>query len=323
MKILKNIFIVIVNIILIFAFLVLTEFCVYKYHTYVYYKDHPKFFNVNKFGYNWWFPEYFYELDKYFNGGNNLYYGRLPDGLKYKDKLPVIVFGCSYAFGQYLNSNQTFSYKLSEQLQRPVHNRGITGGSFQHMYMQTISDKLYTAVPDTDTIIYVMISDHYRRSKLQYFDVLDYHVYPHFKIKDNKLVMLDYKSDIKNFFRSLYIVKALNHVYAAKCDKTNKNADRLTDEALVYFINSRDELQKHYGKDIKFYVLFYEDWNIPFADILRKKLENHGFIVTSTKYLTDENLQLEKFRMQDNWHPTEAAWDLLTPLIIKEFKLLK
>ncbi len=321
MKFLKIISILTVNIILIFTLLFFTDFCIYKYYSLNYYKNHPMLFPINKYNHLWWFPEYFYDLDKYFTGKNNIYSGRLPDGLEYNEKIPIVIFGCSYAYGQYLNSNQTFSHKLSEQLQRPVYNRSVPGGGFQQMYMQSVSDKLYKTIPFTDTIIYVMISDHYRRTKLQYFDMLDYHVIPVFKIKDGNLVMLDYKNNLKNFFRSLYIVKLINHFYAEKCDKNLNNKDLITDEILLYFIKSRNEFQKRYGSELKFYVLFYEDWNIPYADELRKKLTEKGFIVASTIDMTKENLQLSEYRMPDNYHPTEAAWDLLTPLIIEQFNL--
>lgn len=321
MKILKAIFIVIVNILLIIALFFFTDYCVYRYNAHIFYVNHPKIFEINKFKYMPWFPEYFYHLETYFNGKNNIYFGRLPDGLEYKNRLPILLFGCSYAFGQHLEPHQIFSRKLSRQLKRPVYNRGISGGSFQHLYMQSLSEELYKTVPKTDTVIYIMISDHYRRTKLQYFDILDYHAYPHFEVKDNELIMSDYKSDIKNFLRSLYIIKQLNHIYADKVVNNPDNAEMLTDEALVYFIKSREELQKHYGKNFKFYVIFYEDWDIAYSDIMRKKLEDNGFIVISTKDLTDVNLKIPKYTMQDNNHPTEEAWNLLTPLIIKKLGL--
>ena len=56
-------------------------------------------------------------------------------------------------------------------------------------------------------------------------------------------------------------------------------------------------------------------------DTLKKELEDNGFIVISTKDLTDVNLKIPKYTMQDNNHPTEEAWNLLTPLIIKKLGL--
>ena len=51
-----------------------------------------------------------------------------------------------------------------------------------------------------------------------------------------------------------------------------------------------------------------------------KKLKKNGFIVFSTNDITNENLKIEKYMMQDNNHPTEKAWDLLTPKIAERLQ---
>lgn len=43
-------------------------------------------------------------------------------------KKPIVVMGCSYAFGQGLKEKQTFYYKLSKKAKRPVINWSIGGG---------------------------------------------------------------------------------------------------------------------------------------------------------------------------------------------------
>lgn len=45
-----------------------------------------------------------------------------------KNKKPVVIFGCSFAYGEYLNDNQTFGYKLSKQTGRTVYNFAYSGG---------------------------------------------------------------------------------------------------------------------------------------------------------------------------------------------------
>jgi len=72
-----------------------------------------------------------YNLKGFFNGRSNRgSSGRKPDGLEYKNKTPILIFGCSFAFGQYLNHKKTVSYKLSKLLKRPVYNRSVPGGGY-------------------------------------------------------------------------------------------------------------------------------------------------------------------------------------------------
>lgn len=321
MKIKKIIFILISNILFLFLFLVLIDYAIYKYYAYNFYKLHPKQTTLWQYAHRQWFPEYLINFESYFNGKNDIYFGRLPDGTQYKDKLPIIVFGCSYAFGEYLTKEQTLSYKLSEQLKRPVFNRGVHGGGLAHMLLQVSSADLYKTIPRTDTIIYVMMSDHYRRTMLQYFDILDYHVYPVFKTKNGELILTDYNNKFMSQIRSWYITKLINHIRAKKYIDNPNNIDFITDKVLLFFNKSKSILEEHYGKDLNFYIIFYEDQVIPYSDILRKKLEKNGFGVISTKELTDKNLSSSEYYMQDKFHPSEKAWTLLTPLIIDKLQL--
>ena len=317
----KIIKITFINILLIGLIFCLSEFLVYRHHVNTHYDKHPRNQSINKFSYTTYLPSYMTDLEKFFDNNNNIYAGRKPDGLEYQSKNPIVIFGCSYAFGQYLNYNQTLSYKLANSLKRSVYNRGISGGSFPHLYMQANSESLYKTIPNTDTVIYIMIHDHARRMFLNYFDVLDLHVLPHYSIKNNTFVMDNYNNKALNFFNSLYTVKAINHAYADNYFYNPHNAEKLTDIITLYFTESRKKLEEKWNKKLTFHILLYEDWGIRYKDLLTKKLKQNGFIVTSTNDLTDEDLTSEKYMMQDNYHPTEAAWDLLTPKIIEKFGL--
>lgn len=318
----KNIiFIIVANILILFLIVFISDISIYKYYASNYYKTHPTIYKINQFKYMPYLPEYIVDLESYFNGENNIFFGRLPDGTEYKNKVPIVIFGCSYGFGQHLDYKQTLSYKLAHIFQRPVYNRSISGGSFQHMYMQSLSESFYKTIPISDTVIYVMIGDHYRRSKLWYFDVLDIHLYPHFHKNKNRLIMDNPYNPFLNFFKSIYTVKYFNHIYTDRYIKNHENSEEITNESLLYFIETRKELEKHWNKKIKFIILLYEDWDIMYKKEFINKLKNNNFIVISTKEITDENLRDEKYQMQENHHPTEKAWDLLIPQIIERLKL--
>lgn len=317
----KKLFIIIWNFILIIGLIWLGEFLIYKYQAKIFYNNHPKIHPINQYTYTVMYPDYMIDLKNYYNGLNNIFFGRKPDGLEYKNQNPITVFGCSFAFGQYLNYDQTFSYKLAHKLKRPVHNRAISGGSFQHMYMQTVNNSFYEDIPESDTVIYVMIGDHYRRVLLNYFDILDYHRQPHYTKIGKMLIEDNYNNKLLSFINSLYTVKALNHLYANWRVSNEIFKNKITDDAVFYFTESRDNLKKHWNKDFKYIIILYEDWDIAYKELLIEKLKQNGFIVFSTKELTEENLKDEKYEMQENHHPTEAAWDLLTPKIIEKLGL--
>ena len=136
--------------------------------------------------------------------------GRKPDGLAFDKQNPIIIFGCSFAYGQYLYQNQTFSYKLANILKRSVYNRALAGAGPQHAYYQTQTEDFYKEVPKSNTVIYVMIDDHYRRIQGELFSLLDTDLNLHYKIKDKNLVMDNYDNYILNalkFSKTLILIR--------------------------------------------------------------------------------------------------------------------
>lgn len=230
---------------------------------------------------------------------------------------PITIFGGSFAFGHYLTQQQNFAYKLAEQLNRPVYNRAIAGLGINNMLYQITSSKFYRVVPPSDLVFYVMIDDHYRRSMIKAFHPVEHYESAHYKYNPKKD-----KMEITNFIpvieqlEKLYIVKLFRNYYVQNYLKDVKNADKITEDMLIRFIKSREKLEKRWGNKIDFVVVFYQE--ISFSSLLKEKLEKNGFIVVSTDELTKEDLNNEFYKQQDNGHPTEEAWNLLTPLIIQK-----
>ena len=243
---------------------------------------------------------------------------REPDGLNYKTT-PIVIFGCSFAHGNRLKSNQTLSYKLSEQLKRPVYNRAFMGASPAEMYYQTMSNAFYEDVPPSDIVIYVMMGEHYRRI-LTYMDnpaSVEMRISFKYNPIDKTLKYVDYNSNsLSKIFYKTYISKYYNSYKVNKMIKNPRNAEKLTDTMLAYFVQSRNELEKHWNKKVNFIVLLYVDNHINYNKLLENKLSQNGFKVINTSDLTKENLMSDKYLLKDG-HPSEEAWNLLTPLIIK------
>ncbi len=325
-KSLKIILLVSFNIILLICLFFITDYLTYRIalNPKKYLEEHPLSTFIPPYRYYLKNPHItFINLDGYFNGKDNIINGRKPDGLEYKKGKPIIIFGDSFAHGQYLNYNQNFSYKLAHKLKRPVYNRAIPGASLQHMYYQVSEENssFYKDVPISDTIFYVMINDHYlRMSIFSDFDVIGGNFYLRYKIKNNKLVKDNYNNIFLNLIKSSYIVRAINCKYVDSYIKNPKNADKLTDLAVKYLVETRNCLEKRWNKKINFIVILYDNNKIDFEDILKEKLEKNNFTVISTDDLTQEDLNSEKYLMQDNLHPKEAAWNSLLPKILEKCK---
>ena len=60
---------------------------------------------------------------------------------------------------------------------------------------------------------------------------------------------------------------------------------------------------------------------VRYNELLTKKLNENGFHVIKTSDLTSADLENDtQYIIENNGHPTEKAWDLITPKISEEMK---
>lgn len=307
---------IVINILIFLTLIFLFDYFIFLYES----NKNPIW--VRNYGYVFKNPKIYSDNINDYN--NEIYFAQS----KLKNKLPILLFGCSYTFGEFLNTNQKFGYKLSKILNTDVYNRAFSAGTYSFMLWQTQQDEFYKQVPPSKNVIYIFMFDHFRRSYIYCFNLVSISFYIRYLNKNNKLIQDKYENPFKNFIMSLYFVKMLNDKYIRNFAESNKNYEKVTDDAVLYFIKSRENLEKHWenkvGK-INFTVIFYHtDFEPDYYDIyknaLMKKLKDKGFNVISTDELTNEDLRDPKYLMQTNWHPTEKAWDLLTPLIAERIK---
>lgn len=185
---------------------------------------------------------------------------------------------------------------------------------------------LYNKITQTpEHIVYIYITDH--------IESLQANIFPSpmtanginltYKLKDNRLI-LDYKP-FYNFSKN-FIVKSLYY----QADQKRRNEYQAIKEynaklAKQIFIESKKEIEKKYP-NIKFTVIRYEveDDN---ADIFEmpqmwSDLEKEGFTVIKSSDLIGRKY---KYHSQDTnedyYHPSEQAWDMLIPPLIKRLNL--
>ena len=240
-------------------------------------------------------------------------WGRAPEGLKFKKKKPVVLFGCSYAYGYGLEDNQTFAHKLALRAKRTVYNRSFPAWGIQHMLYQAQQPSLYEKIPEPGYVIYVYMHDHLRRLYLYSFaswNILNEEFDIRYKDKNGELFEMKNSNPLLNQVKRLYTANSLQHWYVQKF--LLKDKERTYDLALEHFIAAKDEMQKHWKKT-KFVILIYDDFN--FNPDLKSELKQNGFIVmdisefaAASKFITNKN-------------PNEAAWNAIVPKVVKELKL--
>lgn len=243
---------------------------------------------------------------------------RHPVGLNYKKK-PILIFGCSYAYGLFLPENEIFSYKLSNLSKRPVYNRAHPSWSVQQMLYQLQQKDFYSEVKPPEYIIYVFISNHFQRLHLVVFEASDPEIYLRYKEKNGKL------KEVKSTFRifeNSYFIKFTQKIIVENNIMTEKNQNRNFDFMKLHFEEAKKIANTKYP-GAKFVILKYMDE--PNAWCLKtsrwNELKREGFIVLDTDKLTGEDLSNNKYKVWDEKHPNEKAWEIITPALIKKLNL--
>lgn len=257
---------------------------------------------------------YYLSLDYFPQPKSN--WGRYPDGLEYSKK-PVVLFGCSFAYGFFLKDTETMSYKISRLTKRPVYNRAASGWSIQHMLYQVRQSKFYEKVPEPEYVIFLLINDHFRRLYVPTFlstQMLSEIYNLRYKCENDRLVLKDRPNKIKDFFKQSYIIQKLEHAYINNFVVAPRNYENYSRFALKHFTESRAAMQKHW-KNTKYIIIFYQHFYNDYK--FKELLEREGFEVLSLQDLSDIDIYSDEY-MQKNYHPTAKAWDVFAPIIVEK-----
>lgn len=233
-----------------------------------------------------------------------------PEGTQYKSG-PILLTGCSFAYGYGLNDNQTFQKKLSDLTQRPVYNRAyeLWWGP-QTLLYQARRDDFYKEVPNPKYVVFVLIQDHIAR--INSSCIITFHRYPHLRyIEHNGTLHQEKTSLLYNFFTfKKYTIFRSQHIPKEKSFNLLK----------LFFKETKKEFDKHW-KNYKFIILIYdENPNIKnfFKEIDWQDLEKEGFTIVSTSDLVGRTMNLPQDVISDNYHPSEKAWDIITPAFVQK-----
>lgn len=212
-------------------------------------------------------------------------------------KPPVLIMGCSFGFGHSLSEESSFIGKLVKYTDRPVYNRAMGARGLGEMLFQLKNPKFYSIIPKPEWFIYVFIPEQIRRAQIP-CSVVDLGVF-----YDSKF---NIRPDVS--FPLLYTIK--NHTNYLGETKSRQFAINMLSEM-------RKEIIEHWGDDVKNIFLYYDN-NDEIYEYFKSRLKYDGYDCYSVKELVDVDLFSDEYKNEDKVHPSEKAWELITPALIQK-----
>lgn len=240
---------------------------------------------------------------------------RKPTGLEYKGK-PIVLYGCSFAYGEKLKVKDAFAYQLSEYVKRPVYNYAIPGHCIQHMLFFLRDKEHYNNFPEPEYIIYTYIPAHLgRMNHTNYFGNTAYLQY---EVRKNHLVQ------VNSPFKFLHTTLLHNIFQEVKYDKYfDKDKTKRFAKLKLYFEEARSAFQEVYP-NTKFVILLY-DYTYIDTNIMWNELEKEGFIIYKVSELAGIDPADDKYKLPqelDKWrHPNKLAWQIIVPKLSEALNL--
>lgn len=244
-------------------------------------------------------------------------------------KKPIIVLGCSYAYGHGLTKEESFPNILSLTAQRPVISfancasnilENIINVNNTMKYDENLSD----LIKNSEYIIYLYMHHHIMR----YLDIsqFDFNYFYEDLFTLNKFEKLLSKIFL---FRYIIVKMQINKLIKEFPDGHNSAL------YVIKTVKTARERMKKYAPDAKFIVIIYDEkysqidgqkehfkYYSEISDSPEwKELEKDGISVIHTRDLTgfdfDKNYKLKKDIA--GWHPNARVWKEFTPVFVNNY----
>ncbi len=320
----KKLLLIFINVIILVSLCFLLNWVIYKYF---YNSIEYNLQNSNEISYS--LKRYNMDYDKI----KEIYSIRKPVGLKYNNE-SIMIFGCSYAYGFLLEEKQTLAYKLSELLKRPVYNYASPGQSPQFAILRIRSHELDNVIKNSKYAIYVVIGEHVWRVHVNSGGFKPEYVWPRMIVKNvinkdakgkrkKEQTLVHYWAKFPDIEGS-YIVKYVKKIWFAKILTPMNNKfvqNYMFDFIKLHFLTIQKEL-KEINPDIKMIIIVYNDEKETelFSHSQRwNEFEKEGIIVVD---LNKEIPYVSEYRIPNNGHPSELAWNEITKLMVKKLKVI-
>lgn len=263
-------------------------------------------------------PRYFIRLTKLKDVYNNEMADLRPVMNINGNERPVVIFGCSYAYGYVFENEETISYILSKYSKRPVFNRAISGWGLQHMLYQLENDvEMFEQIKNPKYVIYVLMNHTGHFESLYYTSfptIIDKNYYYTYKLKNNKLVE---RKPLFNLYygfaipRHIYNKAVYNKVQHDFFEKPNK---KLFDFFIRHILESKKLINEKWGNDVQFIILTFEHTQ---KEYWKPQLEEQGIkVVDIAETLGVQDLEQKElgfFEPEVCAHPNGKLWNELVP----------
>lgn len=240
---------------------------------------------------------------------------------KNSKKRPIITIGCSYTYGAMLNQEQTFAYKLHELTGRTSYNRGVCSTGTQFVYWQLIDKNFKKEIPDAEYVIYTFIYDHIRRNVRDL--VMEYgpDIELNYEIKNGELVEKPrpFWFMYWSFLVKTYLQYSSNNRFISELSNENPLLLKTVEKSV-------EQTHKLYP-DSKFVFLEFPEpgycgnhsYSLDANTV--KKIKDMGIIYVNAKELVGHDFCAKKYWAQDEYHPSEEAWNEVVPKLAEKLHL--
>lgn len=240
---------------------------------------------------------------------------RKPCGLEYKKK-PILIYGCSVAYGFALSDEESFGNQLSKLTKRPVYNFGMSAKGLQHAYYLIKNDE--TISPEPEYVFYVFINDHLRRMFVN-CNRIDNTKYLTYRVKNGELV----ENPQGSLADKSYLVGGVQNI----CYYSLKNVfkKQIFDLAKTYLISMKNEIKVKYP-NAKFVLINYD--NSYYSELTPERvseLEKAGIEVIILNDEFQDKLKMDSYKnpvQKDIFrHPNAKAWNLVVKYLAEKYDL--
>ena len=228
---------------------------------------------------------------------------------------PILIFGCSYAYGQNIKEDETFSHHIAKYVKNPVYNFASGGWSIANTLYQTQKEPMLQQLKKEPVyVIYVYTPVQFHRMYLHVYDSGDNHLTVHYDYKNGKLKEINPSLALYSF----YSVKKIDNAIAMyKMNSGNyiKNQEILT----AFFKETLKEFKK-YWKNTKYYILVYENEKDSYMENIGQETE---WEIINLSEIVNIDIYNPKYTVSNtDKHPNKNAWDLITKPFLKKIGAL-
>lgn len=327
----KNIIkIIILNIILLVIIIFIADYSIYLKFKQDYIKNldseslkiYPPISYIDNYKSNYSTQSYIFQK----KNKNNFNYFRNNIYNKNYNNKAIIFFGCSYTFGAQLSDEQTLSNKLAKKLNINVYNFGICASGIQHMLSLLQNNIFYNLIKEEPQYaIYTIIPDHFGRLQKYIFPspMMANGINLQYELKNSKLK----KRYIPlNLFSKSFLVKSIYYQIDTKRNDFEPNIKEQNNLLAYYIFTESFQILKKKYPNIKFIILRYETENDYAEEYENNKiwenLQKQGIIIINSSDLIGRKFKYaSEDTCEDQYHPSEKAWDLLVPKLIEQIEL--